>query len=49
MAVRDVYLRIEQIDNYSPVAPMAKVAPPIQYRRDCLYGDGPWQGGHPGR
>jgi FtsP/CotA-like multicopper oxidase with cupredoxin domain len=40
MAVRNVFLRIEQIDKYSPVAPMAKVAPPIQYRRDCLYGTG---------
>jgi hypothetical protein len=27
MAVRDVYLKIEQIDNYSAVAPMDKVAP----------------------
>lgn len=40
MAVRNVYLKIEQISGYSPVAPMEKTAPPIQYKRDCLYGQG---------
>ena len=40
MAVRNVFLKIELIDDYSAVAPMDKVAPPIQYRRDCLYGTG---------
>jgi hypothetical protein len=36
MAVRDIYLKIERISDYSPVEPDDHVSPPIQYRRDCL-------------
>jgi hypothetical protein len=37
---RHVYLKIERIENYSPVAPHEKAVPPQQYGRDCLRGDG---------
>ena len=40
MAVRDIYLRIETIDDYSPVDPVDKALPPIQYRRDCMVNEG---------
>ncbi|MDX1524251.1 MAG: multicopper oxidase domain-containing protein, partial [Anaerolineae bacterium] len=40
MTVRNIYLKIERIDNYSPVAPMDKTAPPILYGRDCRRGMG---------
>lgn len=36
MADRDVYLKIEPILDYSPVDPEDKVAPPKQFRRDCM-------------
>ncbi len=36
MAIRDIYLKIEQIPNYSPVAPDTHVSPPIVYARDCM-------------
>ena len=36
MAKRDVYLKIERLDGYSPVKPMEKVLPPQQYGRDCM-------------
>ncbi|HEX6700634.1 MAG TPA: galactose oxidase-like domain-containing protein [Gaiellaceae bacterium] len=36
MAVRDVYLKIEQIAGYSPVEPETKVTPPKAYKRDCM-------------
>src|SRR6266852_9334593 len=36
MAVRDIYLKIEQIAGYSPVEPEPKVTPPRAYRRDCM-------------
>ncbi len=36
MAVRDIYLKIEQIPNYCPVAPDTHVSPPIVYGRDCM-------------
>jgi len=36
MSHRDVYLKIEPITDYSPVEPMEKAAPPIQYKRDCF-------------
>ncbi len=40
MAVRDIYLKIEQIAAYSPVEPELKVMPPRQYRRDCMRNPG---------
>src|SRR5262245_32729720 len=40
MAVRDVYLKIQQLSGYSPVEPADHVAPPVQYRRDCMRGFG---------
>jgi len=36
MAIRDIYLKIQQIRGYCPVAPDPHVAPPIQYGRDCM-------------
>lgn len=36
MATRDIYLKIEPIPNYSPVAPDMHVSPPIVYARDCM-------------
>jgi plastocyanin len=36
MAIREVYLKIETIPDYSPVEPDDHVSPPIQYRRDCM-------------
>ena len=38
--VRHIYLKIERIEDYSPVRPQEKVAPPIQYGRDCMRNDG---------
>jgi Galactose oxidase-like, Early set domain/Multicopper oxidase len=40
MAVRDVYLKIQQLNGYSPVEPADHVTPPVQYRRDCMRGVG---------
>lgn len=37
---RHIYLKIERIENYSPVKPQDKVAPPIQYGRDCMRNHG---------
>ena len=37
---RHVYLKIERIENYSPVRPQEKTVPPVQYGRDCMRGDG---------
>lgn len=37
---RHVYLKIERIENYSPVKPHEKAIPPAQYGRDCMRGDG---------
>jgi len=37
---RHIYLKIERIDDYSPVRPQAKVAPPITYGRDCMRFEG---------
>ena len=37
---RHIYLKIERIENYSPVRPEEKAVPPIQYGRDCMRGDG---------
>ena len=37
---RHVYLKIERIDDYNPVQPQDKTAPPIQYGRDCMRGHG---------
>jgi len=36
MTVRNIYLKIEKIFDYSPVEPDDHVSPPIQYRRDCM-------------
>ena len=34
---RNIYLKIEEIENYSPVAPVEeKLPPPIAYKRDCM-------------
>lgn len=40
MATRDIYLKIERIEDYSPVEPYDKTAPPVQYRRDCMRNEG---------
>jgi plastocyanin len=40
MPDRDVYLKIEPVLDYSPVDPEEKVAPPRQYRRDCMRNPG---------
>jgi FtsP/CotA-like multicopper oxidase with cupredoxin domain len=40
MAVRDVYLKIQQLNGYSPVEPADHVTPPVRYRRDCMRGSG---------
>lgn len=37
---RNIYLKIERIENYSTVRPQEKVVPPVQYGRDCLRGVG---------
>jgi hypothetical protein len=31
---RHIYVKIERIENYSPVQPQDKVVPPVQYGRD---------------
>jgi plastocyanin len=36
MPTRDIYLKIEQIPDYSPVEPEMMVGPPRHYRRDCM-------------
>jgi plastocyanin len=36
MGLRNIYLKIERISDYSPVEPDDHVSPPIQYRRDCM-------------
>src|ERR1044072_2073146 len=36
MTVRNIYLKIETIPDYSPVAPDEDVSPPIVYERDCM-------------
>ena len=33
---RHIYLKIERIEEYSPVSPQDKVALPRQYKRDCM-------------
>lgn len=43
MATRNIYLKIEKIEDYSPVEPQTEVPPPVQYRRDCMRNPG-----HPG-
>jgi plastocyanin len=40
MAVRHIYLKIEQVFSYSTVEPEFKVMPPKQYRRDCMRNPG---------
>ena len=37
---RHIYLKIERIEGYSPVKPQEKVAPPIEYGRDCMRNEG---------
>lgn len=40
-ACRQIYLRIETIDEYSPVEPQVeKVMAPVKYRRDCIRNPG---------
>lgn len=36
MTVQNVYLKIEAVPDYSPVAPDEDVSPPIKYERDCM-------------
>ena len=36
MPIRDIYLKIQTIHGYCPVAPDTHVSPPIQYGRDCM-------------
>jgi len=38
--MRNIYLKIERIADYSPVEPDDHVSPPIQYRRDCMRNQG---------
>ena len=45
---RDIYLKIEQIADYSPVEPQDKTAPPIQYLRDGMRNVGHMDGTIPG-
>ena len=40
MAIRDIYLKIEQIPNYSTVEPEVKTMLPKAYRRDCMRNPG---------
>jgi plastocyanin len=40
MPIRDIYLKIEQIPDYSPVDPDPHVIPPKRYRRDCMRNHG---------
>jgi plastocyanin len=37
---RHIYLKIERIEDYSPVKPQDKAIPPIQYGRDCMRNHG---------
>jgi hypothetical protein len=37
---RHIYLKIERIEDYSPVHPQDHVVPPIQYGRDCMRNEG---------
>ncbi|HEX5718620.1 MAG TPA: multicopper oxidase domain-containing protein, partial [Thermoanaerobaculia bacterium] len=37
---RHIYLKIERIENYSPVMPQEKAVPPVQYGRDCMRNHG---------
>ncbi len=47
MPIRNIYLRIEQIPNYSPVAPDPMASPPRQYQRDCMRNPGHEDGNIP--
>src|SRR6266404_9876200 len=40
MATRNLYLKIEQVLDYSTVEPDMMAAPPKQYRRDCMRNPG---------
>jgi plastocyanin len=40
MAVRNIYLKIEPVLDYSPVRPDEHVSPPIVYARDCMRNPG---------
>jgi plastocyanin len=37
---RHIYLKIERIEDYSPVRPQDKAVPPVQYGRDCMRNEG---------
>src|SRR5215510_9353557 len=40
MSIRNIYLKIETIEDYSPVSPDEDVSPPIIYERDCMRNTG---------
>jgi plastocyanin len=40
VVTRNIYLKIEEVLDYSPVDPEEKVSPPKQYRRDCMRNPG---------
>jgi FtsP/CotA-like multicopper oxidase with cupredoxin domain len=40
MPIQDVFLRIERIDDYSPVAPQDKTPPNVTYKRDGMKSHG---------
>jgi plastocyanin len=40
VALRDIYLKIEPVLDYSPVRPDEHVSPPIVYMRDCMRNPG---------
>lgn len=37
---RHIYLKIERVEDYSPVQPQEKAPPPIKYGRDCMRNTG---------
>lgn len=40
MPLRNIYLKIEALFDYSPVRPDEHVSPPIVYMRDCMFNVG---------
>jgi plastocyanin len=47
MPIRDIYLKIEVIPDYSPVAPDPHAAAPAAYKRDCMRNAGHEDGSIP--
>ena len=37
---RNIYFKIEKIEDYSPARPHEKEVPPVKYGRDCMRGEG---------